>query len=198
LTYVWKLFRASIIKDKKVLFDPELRIFEDIDLNIRYLHYADAVSYIKNKLYIYTGYPNSGATASGIYTYPLGYKPALNTIQTFLCGGGVPATTVRQDIGNAHVYFAIRIMVALFRYGQRISMWKRRGLISMIVNDPDVRNNLGYYSPARGDSRTIPHLIRLRLTVITGVCRTKPAKGRSSHRKALFRCRSEARRLREC
>ena len=179
LTYVWgKLFRASIVKEKKVLFNPELRIFEDIELNIRYLRYAGSVSYVKNKLYVYTGGLNSGATASGIQAYPLGYTFALNAIQAFLSACGVPAIVVQKNIGNAHVYFAIRIMVALFRHGQRVSMWKARGVISTLVNDPGVRNNLGYYSPARGDSRALPHLIRLKLTVIImAVCLYK-ARGR--------------------
>src|ERR1035441_8256487 len=84
-----------------------------IDLNVRYLRYADSVSYIKNKLYIYTSYPNTGATVSGIHAYPLGYTPALNTIRTFLSASGVPAASVQREIGNAHVYFAIRIMIEL-------------------------------------------------------------------------------------
>ena len=176
LTYVWgKLFRASIIKDKKVFFNPGLRIFEDIDLNVRYLHHAGSVSYVKNKLYVYTSYPNPGIPA-----YPLGYKPALNTIHTFLSTCGVPAPTLQRDIGNAHVYFAIRIMVALFRRGQRISIWRTRALISTIVDDPDLRNSLKYYNPARGDSWTIPKLVRLKLVmVIMAVCLYK-ARGRRS------------------
>jgi glycosyltransferase involved in cell wall biosynthesis len=162
LTYVWgKLFRASIIKRRNILFNPEMRIFEDIDLTVRYLYYAGSVSYIKSKLYIYTSYPDTA-----VYTYPLGYKAALSAIETFLHACGVPANAVQRDIGNAHVYFAIRIMVALFRHAERISIWKMRSLISIIVNDPDLRNNLGYYSPANGHSRAMPHLIRFRLIVI--------------------------------
>jgi glycosyltransferase involved in cell wall biosynthesis len=182
LTYVWgKLFRASIFKDKSVVFNTELRIFEDIDLNIRYLSYAGSASYIKSKLYIYTGYPNSGATVSGLQRYPLGYTFALHTIKKFLDACGVPATVVREKIGNAHVYFAIRIMVALFRYGQRISVWKTRELISTIVNNPELRNNLEYYSPARGDSRSLPQLIRWKLTVIImAVCMYKARRTRFS------------------
>ncbi len=187
LTYVWgKLFRASILKDKQVLFNPSLRIFEDIDLNIRYLRDAGSVSYIKSKIYIYTGWPNAGATASAIRSYPLAYKSALSTIQSFLSARGVPAAKLERDIGNAHVYFAIRIMIALFRHGQRISIWKARELVSMIVSDPDLRNNLGYYSPARGDSRIIPQLIRLNLTAATmAVCLYKARKRRPSASKAL-------------
>lgn len=172
LTYVWgKLFRASIIKGRNVRFDPGLRIFEDIDLNIRYLRNAGSVSYIRNKTYIYTGYPNAGATASAIRTCPLAYKFALDTIQAFLSASGVPAARLRQNIGNAHVYFAIRIMIALFRHGQRPSLWKARALIAAIANDPDLRNNLEYYEPARGDSRILPRLIRWRLNLVTmAVC----------------------------
>lgn len=182
LTYVWgKLFRASTIKDNDVLFNPELRIFEDIDLNVRYLRYADSVSYIKNKLYIYTSYPNTGATVSGIHAYPLGYTPALNTIRTFLSASGVPAASVQREIGNAHVYFAIRIMIALFARDQQISLWKTHRLISTIANDPDLRSNLEYYSPANGDSRIIPQLVRLKLAaIIMAVCLYKARRRRRS------------------
>jgi glycosyltransferase involved in cell wall biosynthesis len=188
LTYVWgKLFRASIVKDQQVFFNPSFRIFEDIDMNVRYLYHADRVSYVKEKLYLYTSYSNCGATTSGIHAYPLGYKSALHAIQSFLSACGVPAATIRSHIGNAHVYFAIRIMIALFRRGHRISIWKTRALISLIVNDPDLRSNLRYYSPARGDSWTIPKLVRLKLaTAIMAVCLYKTRARRTSPSKASF------------
>ncbi len=180
LTYVWgKLFRASIIRGKRLLFNPELRIFEDIDFNVRYLCHADSASYLRNKLYTYTNSLDSGATTYGLSAYPLGYKPALNGIRTLLIASSVPATKVQRAVGNAHVYFAIRTMIALFRHGQRTSIWKKRRVISQIVNDVDLRDNLEYYSPAKGDSKTIPGLIRLKLTsIIVAVCLYKVNKGR--------------------
>jgi glycosyltransferase involved in cell wall biosynthesis len=175
LTYVWgKLFRASLLKSHRVLFNPELRIFEDIDLNVRFLRYAESVSYVRSKLYSYTSYPNSIGTASGLHKYPLAYKHTLGAIQEFLLASSVPAETVRRDIGNARVHSAIRIMVALFRHGQHTSLWETRALISRIVNDPDLVKDLRFYSPAPGDSRTIPQLIRFKqTTAIMAVCRYK-------------------------
>jgi glycosyltransferase involved in cell wall biosynthesis len=180
LTYVWgKLFRASIIRDKRVLFNPELRIFEDIDFNVRYLGHANSASYLRNKLYRYTNSLDSGATTYGLSAYPLGYKPALDGIQTLLIASSVPATKVQSAVGNARVYFAIRTMIGLFRHGQRMSLWKKRQVISQIVNDVDLRDSLEYYSPAKGDSKTIPGLIRLKLiSIIVAICLYKVNKGR--------------------
>lgn len=180
LTYVWgKLFRASIIRGRGVLFNPELRIFEDIDFNVRYLCHANSASYLRKKLYRYTNSLNSGATTYGLSAYPLGYKPALRGIQTLLIDSKVPPSKVQTAIGNAQVYFAIRTMIALFRHGQRMSLWKKRQVISQIVNDVDLRDSLEYYSPAKGDSKTIPALIRLKLIgIIVAVCLYRVNKGR--------------------
>jgi glycosyltransferase involved in cell wall biosynthesis len=172
LTYVWgKLFRASIVRGKGVLFNPELRIFEDIDFNVRYLGHADSASYIRNKLYRYTNSLDSGATTHGLSAEPLGFKPALDGIQKFLIASGVAETKVQGAVGNAIVYFAIRTMIALFMHGQRVSLWKKHQAISQLVNDVDIRDNLEYYSPAKGDSKIIPALIRLKLTsIIVAIC----------------------------
>jgi glycosyltransferase involved in cell wall biosynthesis len=200
LTYVWgKLFRTSIIRSKRVLFNPELRIFEDIDFNVRYLCHANSASYIRNKLYRYTNSLDSGATTYGLSAYPLGYKPALKGIQRLLIASNVPATKVQMAVGNALVYSAIRTMIALFRHGQRISLWKKRRVISQIVNDVDVRDNLKYYIPVKGDSKIIPGLIRLKLTsVIVAICLYKVNKGSFSiSQRALSRQIFEFRRQRD-
>lgn len=173
--YSWgKLFKASVIKDNNVYFNGDLRVFEDIAFNFTYLKFAGSACYVRRHIYKY--FVNNTPLSAGmnIYTDPLGYKPALKSIADFLGSGSVDADAIKKEVGHARVSFTIRTMVRFFALNRHAGLMRIRKLIGRMVNDPEVRESLPYYSPSKGESKILPVLIKYRLNwLIMLVCAYK-------------------------
>lgn len=178
--YAWgKLFRSSIINDNHLYFNKDLRVFEDVSFIFEYLKFASSAYYVKNHLYQY--FVNNSPSSAGmkIYDNPMTYKLALKSIGEFLRDNDVAVGTVEKETGNACLYLTISTMVRFFVLKREVNFKKVYQLISQMVNDAEIRENLKFYSPSKGDSRILPLLIKLKLIwPIIGVCWYKAYKRR--------------------
>ena len=48
-----KLFKTSIIIKEKIFFNKQMRLFEDVEFNFKFLQYANKLRYINKELYVY-------------------------------------------------------------------------------------------------------------------------------------------------
>lgn len=173
--YAWgKLFKSSILKRNNIYFDEELPIFEDILFNYKYLQFVRSVYYVRKHIYTFITFNNPESSSSKIYDYYSDYRLVLKSIEKFLFTNGTKNSMVHKLVGNAHIHFAIRIMVRFFVKGRKRGINYFYRLIYAIVNNPEIRQNLKYYSPSKGDSKILPLLIRWKLVwAILFICKYK-------------------------
>lgn len=178
--YSWgRLFKASIIKGNNILFNADLHTFEDVAFNFNYLRFADEVLYLAKAIYVHQvhdNYMSATMTISGNPKRMLGYGPALAEIGKFLEYSGSNAD-VKKVVGHAYVCLTIIQLVRICGQINNVNKKKIIDLVSGKINDPELRDNLGCYSPTEGDSRVLPVLMKLKLVrPIIWVCRYKARK----------------------
>jgi glycosyltransferase involved in cell wall biosynthesis len=178
--YSWgRLFEAAIIKNNKLYYDINLRTFEDVAFNLDYLKYVKELFFLDEPVYNHLIYNNYSSAAMSWKTDPeelFGYRRALEKAFMFLKSsnaGGDP----EKEVGHAYVSYTI---IQLIRCCGQISEKNKKNTIKFVkklVKEPELRRYLKFYSPAKGDSRIIPLLIRLRLTALLILfCRYKAHK----------------------
>lgn len=178
--YSWgRLFKASIIKSNNVLFNTDLHTFEDVAFNFNYLRYANEVLYLAKAIYghqVHDNYMSATMTISGNSKRMFGYGRALADIGDFLehCGS---STDIKKEVGHAYICLTI---IQLVRICGQMNNGNKKKILELVrgtINDPDLRDNLKYYSPTEGDSRIVPVLMKLKLVwPIMLVCRFKARK----------------------
>jgi len=175
--YSWgRLFKSSIIKENNILFNSDLRTFEDVAFNFDYLNYTNKIYFSEESIYnhlLHDNYSSATMMLSDKPKHLLGFRQALVNISSFLekCNSGAD---IRKEVGHSDVFLTIIQLVRAC--GQINNSNKRRiyKLIHGIINDPSFRGNLRFYSPSKGDSRLLPFLIKLKLAwAIILVCRHK-------------------------
>jgi hypothetical protein len=180
-SYVWgKLFKSSIIKNNRVLFDVDLRSFEDLAFNFNYFNYAGKIFFLKKPVYNYVIHNDYTWATMAVSNNPVvlfGYKQALYNIGEFL-----KKSNSRDDVNKyiAHAFVCLTI-IQLVRTCGRINDGNKENIcvfIRKIINDTKLRDSLSYYSPSGGDSRILPILIKLKFVwLIILVCRNKAIRG---------------------
>lgn len=173
--YTWaKLFKSSIIKDNRIFFNSDLRVFEDITFIFEYLKFSNSVCYVRNHVYKYFVNDNLRSAGLKIYENPLGYELALKTIGEFLKDNSLDDSIIERELGHARISFAIRTMVRFFTLNSSVGLRDIYSLILNMVNDRGIKNSLRFYSPAKGDSKVLSVLMKLKLIFpIILVCKYK-------------------------
>ncbi len=171
-----RLFKSSIIKNKNILFDTDLRTFEDVAFNFDYLKYTNEIFFLKEAIYNHLIHDNYTSATMMIYDNPknlFGYKQALAKISSFLINCNSDAD-IKKEVGHAYVYLTIIQLVRACGQINNSNKIKIYELIHEIVNDANVRGNLQFYSPSKGDSRILCILMKLKLVYpIILVCKYK-------------------------
>jgi len=175
--YSWgRLFKSSIVKDNRVFFNVDLHTFEDVAFNFDYLNYAEKIFFLKEPVYnhlIHNNYMSATMAVSDNPRVLFGYKRALYDIGKFLRRSNSGAN-VDKETGHAFVCLTIIQLVRICGQINKANKDSIIGFIREIINDPELRENLGYYSPSNGDSRILPVLMKLKLIgLIVLVCRYK-------------------------
>lgn len=178
--YSWgRLFRSSIIKQNRILFDPDLHTYEDVAFNFAYMKHADAAYYLKEELYNHRVHDNYMSATMMLSDNPkrmFGYGPALANIGEFLMASG-SGEPIRPQVGHANICLTIIQLVRICGQVNRSNSRYIYSLIHSTISDPVIRGYLQCYAPTEGDSRIVPLLIRLRLVwPIIWVCRYKARK----------------------
>ena len=175
--YSWgRLFKASIIKKNNLFFNKELRTFEDVDFNFRYLIWVDKVCFVKKNILNHTIHNSYLSEAMRIPENPsqfFGYKQALKSVADYLKEMKVNKN-INHEIAHAYVSYTIIQIIRLGLHHTNKTDQVIRKLIYDCVNDTILQKNLSQYSPARGDSKIIPLLLKLKLPwLLLYVCKIK-------------------------
>lgn len=187
LGYSWgRLFKTSIIKKNNILFDINLRTFEDVAFNFHYLRYANTLYFLNEVIYNYTIYENYSSATTSIGDNPaklLGYRQALVNVADFLRVNHFPESDIKKEVGHTYIFLSIIQLVRMC--GQYNGNNKRKifAVVKELVNDHSLGSYLESYAPSKGDSKILPVFMKLRLVwPIIWMCRYKAYKRYSPKR----------------
>src|SRR3989338_1573253 len=175
--YSWgRLFKSAIIKNNNILFNVDLRTFEDVAFNFDYLNYVDKIFFLKSAIYghrIYHHFASATMAIGDDFYGMFGYKKALEAIRNFLKNHD-PTINPQKEIGHADIYLTIIQIVRICGQINQANKKKIYNFIRAIIGDMNFRNNLRFYSPSPGDSKILPVLMKLKLVwPIIMVCKYK-------------------------
>lgn len=174
-----RLFKLSIIKDHNILFNTDLRTFEDVAFNFDYLKYTEEVFFLKESVYNHLIHENYTSATMMLRDNPkdlFGYKQALVNISNFIKSCN-PVVDIKKEVGHADVCLTIIQLVRTCGQINGSNKQKIYQLTYEIINDPCFRENLRFYSPSKGDSRILPILMMLKLVwPVILVCKYKAHK----------------------
>lgn len=165
-TQSWgRLFKTSIIKGNNIYFNTDLRTFEDVAFDFDYLKYTSKLFFRKGALYNHMVHDNYASATMKICDNPkvlFGYTQALANAKDFLKNYCSDAD-IRKEVGHAYVCYTIIQLVRTCGQINNSNKKKIYEFISKIINGSEIRGNLQFYSPSRGDSRILPILMKLKL-----------------------------------
>lgn len=171
-----RLFKSSIIKDNHLFFEEKLQTFEDVAFNFTYLKYAKTAFFVKKTIYSHRVYDDYLSATRSIGSNPkklFGYQQALFKIRNFL-ENNLTDKEIKKEIGHAYIFLTI---IQLVRMCGQINCDNIRRIfqaIQELTHDATLQKNLQYYFPAKGDSKILPLLLKLKLVWPTiFVCRYK-------------------------
>jgi len=178
--YSWgRLFNASIIRNNNILFNPDLRTYEDVAFNFEYLKYANGLYFLNRVVYNHLLHENYMSASMTILNNPgklFGYHHALVNAHDYLMHARVDAD-IDREVGHAYICYTI---IQLVRVCGQVNDENRKtihSLVCNIVKNETLRKYLKYYSPSGKDSRVLPVLLRLKLArLIIRVCKYKALK----------------------
>lgn len=176
-TQSWgRLFKQSIIKKNNILFNTDLRTFEDVAFNFDYLKHTNKLFFLKEVVYNYLIHDNYASATMKMCDNPkvlFGYQQALANTRDFLKNYYSDAD-IRREVGHAYISYTIIQFVRTCGQINNSNKKKIYKLIQEIINDSNVRDNLQFYSPTKGDSKILPILMKLKLYwPIIWVCKYK-------------------------
>ncbi len=170
-----KLFRSAIIKNNNILFNTELRTFEDVAFNFDYLKNAENVYFLNEVIYNQQKY---GTYTSLTMRMPedepqkmfSGMISALGSIEDFL-RPKIPNIKIDTAIGHYYIYQIILFVIRVCGQIKHSNIKRVYRFIHELINGPDFRHRIKHYAPAKGNYRLIPFVMKLRLVwLVIGVC----------------------------
>ncbi len=178
--YSWgRLFVSSIIKNNHIAFNPDLRTFEDVAFNFDYMKHVEHMVFLDEPVCAHLVHGNYGSATTKLTGRPdhlFGYRQALQSIKSFLIHFDA-FEEARQELGHAYVVLTIIQLVRTCGQYNRDNRAVIHALVRDIVNDPFTRECLPCYTPSGRDSRVLPLLFKLKLTLpIVLVCKYKAQK----------------------
>jgi hypothetical protein len=178
--YSWgRLFKSSIIKQNNVLYNTNLRTFEDVAFNFDYLNHVNKIFFVNEVIYnhlVHDNYSSATMAISDRSDQLFGFKYALQSIADFLKRSEADID-IKREVGHADVFLTIIQFVRTCGQINNDNKKKIYKTIKDIVDASFFRENLSYYTPSKGDSKLLPLLMRLKLIkAIILVCGYKARK----------------------
>lgn len=183
VSYCWaRLYKLSIIKNNALFFPEDMRLFEDFIFNLDYLTHCEKTLFINETLYTYSMHSNHVSSSMAIVQGESFLHDMANFKQKaseFLQAipQAMGSSDIKKEIGHALIHYLI---IFLVRSCRQISSDNKKVFyqeLKQIINAPIIRENLGYYSPSRGNSRVLPLLMKFKLPpLIAFVCKQKAYK----------------------
>ncbi len=177
-TNVWgKLYRRDTIERHSLRFAPELKTWEDTLFNFDFCGHAGAMYYLREQLYEYRIHEEKISGGARILDHPFGHRRVLDSIRGTLLAAGRDPAALENMIRHAEVYFAVKNLIVcsvLRRRGKVPPEFDLRAMIRNFAADPALREALGSYRRAAGESFWIPFLLRWSaIPPLEAVCRLK-------------------------
>lgn len=168
-----KLFRSSIIRDRKVTFREELRVAEDVAFNFDYLQSVESVLFIKEIIYNHQKLGTYDSLSMKLVEEQprglFGYIPALGSVRSFLQRSHSEAV-IGRAIGQCYVYHVALFMIRACGQINRRNIFTVYRLIDELISDSDFRTHVKAYVPAEGNYKLIPFLMRMKFVwLVMGV-----------------------------
>lgn len=174
-----RLFKSSIIKNNNIFFNVDLHTFEDVAFNFDYLNYTNEAFFLKQPIYnhiIHDSYLSATMSIGGNPKKLFGYKQALASIGNFL-KYSVTDAEIKKEVGHAYIFLTIIQFVRMCGQINNDNEKKIIQLIHELINDPNLMDNLNFYSPSKGDSKVLPLMMKLKFTLpVIWICKYKAHK----------------------
>ncbi len=167
ISYCWaRLYKTSIVREKRIFSDENMRLFEDFAFNLKYLKYARRVIFVNECLYTYTMHNNASASMAVINSNSLLHDMSIfkKSTTAFLESASLmDSADINKEIGHALVHYVIIFLVRSCRQIAGNNKKTIHDEIDNLIRAPILRESLRYYSPSRGNSRILPLLMRFGL-----------------------------------
>ena len=166
-----KLIKRSIIIEKNIYFENNLRFLEDEIFIIDILGCSDKIKYIKDQLYIYNINPNapSGRSNAFNFEFPISnFKIMKNHIIKSLRNKNCSEKEILNFGNQALIYYLIYTLISyslcIFRgkVDYKTGIINRKKIIKNIVKDNEIVNASKNYTKSRNESYWIPKAIRFK------------------------------------
>ena len=174
--HIWnRLYKTDIIKNNNLLFNPELRNLEDIDFNFKYLNHVSKAAFKNTPLYNYTIRKTSqsfviGDDLNDVTKYPSTFK----SIKAFLRKNLMKEVDIIKEVGHLYISYTIIILIRLCGNWKFKNSYKIYRNVAAIINSPEVKQNLMFYSPTTDDIKFVHILMKHKLSLlIMLVCRKR-------------------------
>lgn len=178
ISYCWgRLYNSSIIREFGITFIDNMQLFEDYVFNLEYLKYSSSLFFINYPFYTYRMH-SSHISASMAILNGDSLIHDMNVFQSktnefFEVRSQNPfyLSDIHKKIGHTLIHYCIIFFVRSCRLIDLHNACLIYKEIKKVILAPITRNSLPFYTPSKGNSRVIPLLIRLKLTMcIICVC----------------------------
>lgn len=170
ISYCWaRLYKKSIIDEHGLKADESMQLFEDLIFNLQYMSVSKSIVFVNKSVYMYVMH-NSHVSASMTM---LDSDSLLHDMALFdekvleyykkLNMPDLPLSQVVKEIGHALVHYTIIFIVRTCR---NITAENRRVIydqIRKLIHDPLMIRSLKCYTPAKGNSRAVPFLMKMKM-----------------------------------
>jgi len=171
-----RLFKTKILKKKNISFNQDMRTFEDVDFNFRYLCYVENIVYVKKSIIyhiINSSYSSATMNIPKNYKQFFGYKIALESASNYLRKNKI-TSNINPKIAQAYSAYTIIQFIRLGLHYKKNNKELIKKIFYELVNDSSLQDKISHYSPNKGDSRIIPILIKMKLSwLLLQFCRIK-------------------------
>ncbi|OGM93868.1 hypothetical protein A2610_00415 [Candidatus Wolfebacteria bacterium RIFOXYD1_FULL_48_65] len=183
ISYCWgRLYDMNIIKQYAISAHGDMRLFEDYVFNLEYLKHCTTVAFVNKPLYTYVMHPSHVSASMGIVNadgllHDMGIFKT-KTLEFFdHTLNGVDSSAIKKEVGHALTHYTIIFVIRSCRLVTADTKEQIRREIGKIIGAPLFNESLKYYTPAKGNSRVLPLLARLKLVdLIIVYCRYKANK----------------------
>ena len=170
-----RLIKRSLLIDKKIFFNEELRWMEDKTFGWNVLSFVREAIYIRKQLYSYYFHPSikTNVTESLNRGSSIKYiKLILNQVQKSLELRGVETQMINILKKRGLMFFSIQALVSLSnqiflnKIDKQSGKEIRRRLIESIYNDKEIIQSINGYKCTKSESKWIPKAMSLKSTFL--------------------------------
>jgi len=170
LTQSWgRLFTKEIVTKNNIRFNTDLRTFEDVEFNFKYLRYVTTLVFVNVPLYRLSLHTDHFSSTMRLVDTPdslFGYREALRQAQKFLKEKKTDTQrfwswgSFEVNLLKAYVTYSIIQLIRLSIQRSPTNKQLITNFVDTLLQDPLLQQGLKVYKPKKGDSVVIPWLMR--------------------------------------